>query len=106
MESIELTSKIWSRQNIILRNGSIKYTHERPNTQHLLIKNRVYDIYSLQMDFISITHGRWSTYNLLVRIGIGVHTSYTLEIVHTTFNLERWSTHPILMRDGDYSIYS
>ena len=82
------------------------FTHERPNIQHLLIKNRVYDIYSLQMDFISITHGRWSTYNLLVRIGIGVHTSYTLEIVHTTFNLERLSTHHLLMRDGDNSIYS
>ena len=69
MESIVLTSKIWSPQHFLLRDGVQKYTHESPSTQHLVIKDRIYDIYSLEMDLTSIIHERWSAQNLLMRNG-------------------------------------
>ena len=89
---------------------STKNTDERPSTQHLLEEDRLNEIYSLEMDFTSITLQRWSTKNLLMRNGVllfrnGVHISYTLDIVYTTFNFERWCTHNLLKRDGDYNIY-
>ena len=48
---------------------SKKYTQESPGTQHLLIKDRIYDIYPLEMDFTSIIYERWSSKNLLMRNG-------------------------------------
>ena len=91
-----------------------------PSTQHLLIKDRVYDIYSLEMDFTSIIHQRWSTQNLLMING--AHCIYSSEMVSTpvtlsrfctlhlmestVFSHKRWRTQPLLLRDEFHSIYS
>ena len=56
------------------------------------------------MEYKECTNEKWGPLHLLIRNGD--HTSYTLEFVYTTFNLDRWSTQHLLTRDGDYNIYS
>ena len=56
------------------------------------------------MEYTEFTDENWSPLPSLIRNG--VHTRHTLDILYTTFNLERRSTQHLLMRDGDYSIYS
>ena len=47
-----------------------KISHETPSTQHLLIKDRVHDIYSLEMDCTAFTRQKWGPQYLLMRDGV------------------------------------
>ena len=47
------------------------------------------------MEYTEFTDGNWNPLHFL--ISNVVHTSHTLDIVYTTFNLERWSTQHLLM---------
>ena len=73
-----LTHKIWSPQNLLLRDG-------------------VRSIYSRNMESTTYTHDSWSKLHLLIRYG--VHDMYS-------FTHNRWNAQYLLTTNGVYSIYT
>ena len=56
------------------------------------------------MEYTKFTDEKRNPLHLLIRNG--VHTSYIVKIVYTTFNLGRWNAQHLLMREGVNNVYS
>ena len=74
--------------------------------QHFLLRDGVQKIFhlSLDMDFTSIIHERWSAKKLLMRNGENVIN--LLEMEYTEFNNEKWTTRYLLIIYEAHDIYS